>query len=85
LTLAEKFGGQHHGFSCHRTGEPYRARPVQLPSLALHQQCRSDAIQDPQCQAARGYAEKIRRMISYERSFLRPLFADHFPDLGGVT
>ena len=63
-----------------------RANHIALAlSLALHQQCRSDAIQDPQCQAARGYAEKIRRMISYERSFLRPLFADHFPDLGGVT
>lgn len=28
---------------------------------------------------------KKRRMISYERSFLRPLFADRFLDLAGVT
>ena len=36
-----------------------RANQIALAlSLALHQQCRSDAIQDPQSQAARSYAEK---------------------------
>ena len=46
-----------------------------FPSLALYEQYRSDSMQDAECQAAFRYAEETRCIVSYERSFFRPVFA----------
>ena len=45
-----------------------------FPSLALYEQYRLDSMQDAGCQAAFRYAEETRCIVSYERSFFRPVF-----------
>jgi len=46
-----------------------------FPSLAAYEQYRCDSMQDPECQAAFRYAEDTRCILSYERSFFRPIFS----------
>ena len=45
-----------------------------FPSMALYADYRTKSLQDPECQAAFKYAEDTRCIISYERSFFRPVF-----------
>jgi hypothetical protein len=45
-----------------------------FPSMALYEEYRIKSFQDPECQAAIKYAEDTRCIISYERSFFRPVF-----------
>jgi hypothetical protein len=45
-----------------------------FPSLALYEEYRTRSMQDPECQAAFRYAEETRCILSYERSFFRPVF-----------
>jgi len=42
-------------------------------SLAEYEDYRLKSMQDPECQAAFKYAEETRCIISYERSFFRPV------------
>lgn len=44
-------------------------------NLAQYEEYRIKSLQDPECQAAFGYAEETRCIISYERSFFRPVFS----------
>ena len=45
-----------------------------FPSLAEYERYRQQSMQDAQCQAAFKYAEDTRCILSYERSFFRPVF-----------
>ena len=47
-----------------------------FPSLAQYEDYRARTQADPECQAAFKYAEDTRCIISYERSFFRPVFGD---------
>jgi len=42
--------------------------------MALYEEDRTASVQDPDCQAALAHAEKTRCIVSYERSFFRPVF-----------
>jgi hypothetical protein len=42
--------------------------------MALYEEYRLKSFQDPACQAAFKYAQDTRCIISYERSFFRPVF-----------
>ncbi|WP_323228736.1 NIPSNAP family protein [Xanthomonas floridensis] len=44
-----------------------------FPSLAEYARYREASLQDAQCLAAFAYAERTRCIISYERSFFRPV------------
>jgi NIPSNAP len=46
-----------------------------FPSFASYEEYRAKSFQDPECQAAFRYAEDTRCIISYERSFFRPVLS----------
>lgn len=75
IPLVGKFGGQHHGYLLPSEGANNIAlASFSFPSLAAYEEYRHRSFQDPDCQAAFRYAEETRCIISYERSFFRPVF-----------
>ena len=75
MPLVEKFGGKHHGYFLPSEG----ANNIGLclfsfASLAEYERYREKIFQDPACIAAFKYAEDTKCILSYERSFFRPLF-----------
>ena len=75
IPLVRKFGGQHHGYLMPSEGANNIAlASFSFPSLAAYEEYRHRSFQDPDCQAAFRYAEETRCIISYERSFFRPVF-----------
>lgn len=76
IPLVEKFGGRHHGYFMPSEGASNVALALfTFPSLARYEAYRLDSLRDPECQAAFKYAEQTRCIVSYERSFFRPVFA----------
>lgn len=76
IPLVEKFGGKHHGYFLPSEGANNVALAMfSFPSLALYEVYRLKSLEDPECQAAFAYAEQSRCILSYERSFFRPVFA----------
>lgn len=75
IALVEKFGGTHHGYFLPSEGANNIALALfTFPSLAEYERYRQQSMADPQCQAAFQYAEDTRCILSYERSFFRPVF-----------
>lgn len=75
IPLVKKFGGQHHGYFLPSEGTSNVALAMfTFPSLALYEEYRASSLQDEECLAAFKYAEETRCIISYERSFFRPVF-----------
>lgn len=75
IPLVEKFGGQHHGYFLPSEGANNVALAMfTFPSLASYEEYRTLSVQDPECLTAFKYAEETRCIVSYERSFFRPVF-----------
>lgn len=75
IPLVEKLGGQHHGYFLPSEGASNIALAMfTFPSLALYEEYRERSLRDADCQAAFKYAEETRCILSYERSFFRPVF-----------
>ncbi|WP_284322809.1 NIPSNAP family protein [Dyella acidisoli] len=75
IPLVEKFGGKHHGYFLPSEGANNIALALfSFPSLAAYEKYRSDSLQDPECQAAFAFAAENKCVLSYERSFFRPVF-----------
>ena len=75
IPLVEKFGGTHHGYFLPSEGANNIALAMfSFSSLAAYEQYRTASAADPACQDAFQYAEDTRCIVSYERSFLRPVF-----------
>lgn len=75
IPLVEKFGGTHHGYFLPSEGANNIALALfTFPSLAEYERYRQQSMQDAQCRAAFKYAEDTRCILSYERSFFRPVF-----------
>lgn len=75
IPLVEKFGGRHHGYFLPSEGANNVALAMfTFPSLAAYEEYRTLSLQDAACLSAFKYAEETRCIISYERSFFRPLF-----------
>jgi hypothetical protein len=76
IPLVEKFGGKHHGYFMPSEGANNIALALfTFDSLASYEVYRTQSLGDPQCQAAFRYADESQCIISYERSFFRPVFA----------
>ncbi len=74
ITLVNRFGGQHHGYFLPSEGANDIAYALfSFPSLAAYEVYRRDAADDSECQAAMDLAESSRCILSYERTFLRPV------------
>jgi hypothetical protein len=77
MPLVEKFGGTHHGYFLPSEGANNVALTLfSFPSLAEYEQYRIKAMADTDCQAANRYAEETRCIVSYERSFFRPVLPE---------
>ena len=75
IPLVEKFGGKHHGYFLPHEGPNNIAIAMfSFPSLAAYETYRAAAADDPQCQAAMRYYRETRCFLSFERSFMRPVF-----------
>ncbi|MBV1839145.1 NIPSNAP family protein [Photobacterium ganghwense] len=75
IPLVAKFGGQHHGYFLPSEGANNVALALfTFPSLAEYESYRNDSFKDNECIAAIKFAEKTNCIISYERSFFRPVF-----------
>ena len=76
IPLVERFGGQHHGYFLPSEGANNIALALfTFPIWAAYEQYRHDSMQDPECLAAFQYAKDTQCVISYERSFFRPVFS----------
>jgi len=76
ITLVGKLGGQHHGYLLPSEGANNIAYAFfTFPSLAAYEDYRARSFKDPDCQKAFQYAQDTGCILSYERSFLRPVFA----------
>lgn len=75
IPLVAKFGGQHHGYFLPSEGANNVAFALfTFPSLAEYESYRNDSFKDNECIAAINFAEKTNCIVSYERSFFRPVF-----------
>ena len=76
IPLVGKFGGQHHGYFLPSEGANNVALALfSFPSLAEYETYRQKSFDDEECQADFAYAEHTQCVISYERSFFRPLLS----------
>ena len=75
IPLVEKFGGKHHGYFLPSEGANNIALALfTFSSLAAYEAYRTKSFSDPECLAAIEFAKKTNCVVSYERSFLRPVF-----------
>jgi hypothetical protein len=74
MGLVTRMGGKHHGYFLPAEGANNVAYCLfSFPSLAAYEQYRKQAETDPECIAAVALATEQRFILSYERSFLKPL------------
>jgi hypothetical protein len=73
--VSKKFGGIHHGYFLPSEGANNIALALfTFPSLAAYEEYRTASFSDEACIAAFEYAKETECIVSYERSFLRPVF-----------
>lgn len=77
IPLVERFGGTHHGyFLPHESANNIAVALFSFDSLAAYERYRIDAAKDEDCRAAWRYANETRCIISFERTFLRPVLGE---------
>ncbi len=75
IPLVNKFGGTHHGyFLPHEGANNIAVALFSFPSLSAYEEYRVKMAKDTDCNVAYEFAEKTRCIISYERSFMKPVF-----------
>ena len=68
-------GGVHHGYFLPHEGANNLAYALfSFPTLADYEAYRALTVTSAPCQAAFKLAEDTRCIVSYERSFVRPVF-----------
>ena len=76
IGLVEKFGGKHTRLLHALRGRDNIAIAMfSFPTLAAYEEYRTQSLDDPDCQAAFGYAKETGCIYSYERTFFRPVFS----------
>jgi uncharacterized protein (DUF1330 family) len=74
LPLVERFGGKHHGYFLPHEGPNNIAIALfSFPSLAAYEDYKIKSTIDSDCIAAYDFEKKNRSIISYERSFMKPI------------
>jgi len=75
IPLVNKFGGKHQGyFLPHEGANNIAIALFTFESLAQYEKYRKDSLTDIECQKAYDYANSTKCIISYERSFMKPIF-----------
>ncbi|MBT3467035.1 MAG: NIPSNAP family protein [Rhodobacteraceae bacterium] len=74
IYLVNKMGGTHHGYFLPHEGANNKAWCMfSFSSLAAYEDYRTRMDADAECQAAYDYAVKTKCILSYDRTFTRPL------------
>ena len=74
IPLVNKFGGNHHGYFLPSEGANNKALALfSFPSLAEYEVYRKVSLLDEECMQAFKYAQDTQCILSYERSFFRPV------------
>jgi hypothetical protein len=74
IPLVNRFGGNHHGYFLPLEGANNIALALfSFPTLAAYEEYRAKSTEDLECQAAFKYAGETRCIVSYERSFMKPI------------
>jgi hypothetical protein len=74
IPLVNRFGGTHHGyFLPHEGANNIAVALFSFPSLAAYEDYRTRSQSDPECRAAYALEQQNRSILSYERTFFRPL------------
>jgi hypothetical protein len=77
IRLVERFGGKHHGYFMPSEGTSNVALAMfSFPSFAEYETYRKASFKDAECLSVVAENDKHRFIISYERSFFRPVFED---------
>jgi len=74
IPLVNKFGGTHHGYFLPHEGANNKAFALfSFPSLADYENYRRQSQDHNDCKEAYSYAMKTKCVVSYNRSFLKPI------------
>lgn len=74
IPLVNKFGGTHHGYFLPHEGPNNIAYALfSFSSLAAYEKYREKMAEDNDCTKAFDFAEETRCIVSYERSFVKPI------------
>ncbi len=74
VQLVEKFGGNHHGYYLpHESVNNIAISLFSFKSLSDYEKYRIKSIDNLECKKAYEFAFKTKCIISYERSFLKPM------------
>ena len=74
IALVNRMGGTHHGYFLPHEGPNNIAHAMfSFASLAAYETYRGQMADDPDCQRAYALAEETGCILSYERSFTRPV------------
>lgn len=77
IPIVQRLGGVHHGYFLPHEGANNIALCLfSFPSLTAYEQYRLTLASDTECQAAFELAQESRCIVSYERTFFRPLLPD---------
>ncbi|MBC2657566.1 NIPSNAP family protein [Pseudomonas sp. MSSRFD41] len=76
ISVVQRLGGSHHGYFLPSEGASNIAYCLfSFPSLAAYEAYRQEALGDPQSVALVASVMEKKFILSYERSFLRPLLS----------
>lgn len=74
IPLVNRMGGTHHGYFLPHEGASNIAYALfSFPSLTDYEAYRKRIPEDAECQAALEMEKRNRSILSYERSFMRPV------------
>jgi len=77
IPLVEKFGGVHHGYYLpHEGANNVAVALFSFPSLSDYEVYRKESMKDKECVALYDLEKANQSIISYERSFMRPIAQD---------
>ena len=76
IPLVNRLGGIHHGYFLPHEGPNNIAYAhFSFASLAAYEEYRHRMAEDPDCIAAFAFGDETRCIVSYERSFTRPVLS----------
>ncbi|WP_299146966.1 NIPSNAP family protein [uncultured Tateyamaria sp.] len=74
IHLVNRMGGTHHGYFLPHEGANNKAWAMfSFPSLAAYETYRHAMAEDAECQRTYDHAVKTKCILSYERTFTRPV------------
>ncbi len=75
IDLVNEMGGIHHGYlKPHEGANNIGYASFSFPSLADYEIYRNEMLSNEKCQKAFDYAKETGCIISYERTFMKPIF-----------